>query len=40
MIGIVFANKREISIKIKSEVENLGLNFAFPSHSVYLEKND
>ena len=32
--------KERLAIKIKSEVENLGLNFAFPSHSVYLEKND
>ena len=32
--------KERLAIKIKSEVENLGLNFAFPSHSVYLENND
>ena len=33
--------KERLAIKkLKSEVENLGLNFAFPSHSVYLEKND
>ncbi len=31
--------KEDLAIKIKQEVENLGLNFAFPSQSIYVEKN-
>ena len=31
--------KEELAFKIKEEVETLGLNFAFPSQSIYLEKN-
>jgi len=30
--------KEELAIKIKESVENIGLNFAFPSHSIYIEK--
>ena len=32
--------KEQLAIKIKGEVENLGLNFAFPSQSIYIEKNE
>ena len=31
--------KEQLAIKIKYEVESLGLNFAFPSQSIYIEKN-
>ena len=30
--------KEDLAIKIKEEVESLGLNFAFPSQSLYIEK--
>ena len=30
--------KEELAIKIKDSVEKIGLNFAFPSQSVYIEK--
>jgi MscS family membrane protein len=32
--------KEELAFKIKKEVERLGLNFAFPSQSIYIEKNN
>ena len=32
--------KEELAIKVKEEVEKLGLNFAFPSQSIYIEKNN
>ena len=32
--------KEDLAIKIKEEVEKLGLNFAFPSQSIYIEKNN
>ena len=32
--------KEELAIKIKDSVEKIGLNFAFPSQSIYLEKNN
>lgn len=32
--------KEELAFKIKSEVENLELSFAFPSQSIYIEKSD
>tara|TARA_X000000950_G_scaffold175784_1_gene213635 strand:+ start:1485 stop:2579 length:1095 start_codon:yes stop_codon:yes gene_type:complete len=32
--------KEELAIKIKDTVENMGLNFAFPSQSIYIEKNN
>tara|TARA_B100000963_G_scaffold218318_1_gene190391 strand:- start:29814 stop:30908 length:1095 start_codon:yes stop_codon:yes gene_type:complete len=32
--------KEELAIKIKENVENIGLNFAFPSQSIYIEKNN
>ncbi len=32
--------KEELAIKIKDNVEKIGLNFAFPSHSIYIEKNN
>ena len=28
----------ELAIKIKDSVEKIGLNFAFPSQSIYIEK--
>ena len=31
--------KEELAIKIKNNVEKIGLNFAFPSQSIYIEKN-
>ena len=31
--------KEKLAMEIKKKVEELGLNFAFPSHSIYLEKN-
>ena len=31
--------KQSLAIKIKKDVEKFGLNFAFPSHSIYIEKN-
>ncbi len=31
--------KEELAIKIKDSVEKIGLNFAFPSQSIYIEKN-
>ena len=32
--------KEELAIKIKDSIEKIGLNFAFPSQSIYIEKND
>ncbi len=32
--------KEELAIKIKEKVEKIGLNFAFPSQSIYIEKNE
>ncbi len=32
--------KEELAIKIKETVEEIGLNFAFPSQSIYIEKNN
>ena len=31
--------KEELALKIKESVEKIGLNFAFPSQSIYIEKN-
>ena len=31
--------KEELALKIKESIENIGLNFAFPSQSIYIEKN-
>ena len=31
--------KEKLGIKIKDEIEKIGLNFAFPSRSIYIEKN-
>ncbi len=31
--------KESLALKIKKDVEKFGLNFAFPSHSIYIEKN-
>ena len=31
--------KEDLAIKIKDNVEKIGLNFAFPSQSIYIEKN-
>ena len=31
--------KEQLAIKIKNEIKNLDLNFAFPSQSIYIEKN-
>ena len=31
--------KEELAMKIKVSVEKIGLNFAFPSQSIYIEKN-
>ena len=30
--------KEELAMEIKANVEKIGLNFAFPSQSVYIEK--
>ena len=32
--------KEELAIKVKETAEEIGLNFAFPSQSIYVEKND
>ncbi len=32
--------KERLAIKVKSEVEDLDLNFAFPSQSIYIEKDN
>ena len=32
--------KEDLAIKIKKTTEKIGLNFAFPSHSIYIEKNN
>ena len=32
--------KENLAITIKSKIEELGLNFAFPSQSIYIEKNN
>ena len=32
--------KEELAMKIKDSVEKIGLNFAFPSQSIYLEKTE
>ena len=32
--------KEELAIKIKENVEKIGLNFAFPSQSIYIEKTE
>jgi small-conductance mechanosensitive channel len=37
-LGRIFKNKRNLAQKIKQEVEKIGLSFAFPSQSVYIEK--
>ena len=31
--------KEELALKVKESVEKIGLNFAFPSQSIYIEKN-
>ena len=31
--------KEELAMKIKDSVEKIGLNFAFPSQSIYIEKS-
>ncbi len=31
--------KENLALEIKSKIEDLGLNFAFPSQSIYIEKN-
>ncbi len=31
--------KEELAMQIKNKIESIGLNFAFPSQSVYIEKN-
>ena len=31
--------KEELAIQIKNKIESIGLNFAFPSQSIYIEKN-
>lgn len=31
--------KEELAFKVKDSVEKIGLNFAFPSQSIYIEKN-
>ena len=31
--------KEELAMEIKNNVEKIGLNFAFPSQSIYIEKN-
>ena len=30
--------KEELAMEIKANLENIGLNFAFPSQSIYMEK--
>ena len=32
--------KEELAMNIKKSVEKIGLNFAFPSQSIYIEKNN
>ena len=32
--------KEELAIKIKENIEKIGLNFAFPSQSIYIEKTE
>ena len=32
--------KEELAIKIKENIEKIGLNFAFPSQSIYIEKSE
>ena len=32
--------KEDLAIKIKDYVDKIGLNFAFPSTSIYIEKNE
>ena len=32
--------KEDLAMKVKNDIENLGLNFAFPSRSIYIEKNN
>ena len=32
--------KEDLAIKVKESVESIGLNFAFPSQSIYIEKNN
>ena len=32
--------KEELAFKIKQTSEEIGLNFAFPSQSIYIEKNN
>ena len=31
--------KEELALEIKKNVEKIGLNFAFPSQSIYIEKS-
>ena len=31
--------KEELAMQIKENIEQIGLNFAFPSQSIYIEKN-
>ena len=31
--------KEELAMQIKNKIESIGLNFAFPSQSIYIEKN-
>ena len=31
--------REELAMEIKNNVEKIGLNFAFPSQSIYIEKN-
>ena len=31
--------KRKLAMIIKQKIEELNLNFAFPSQSIYIEKN-
>ena len=31
--------KEELAMQIKEDIEQIGLNFAFPSQSIYIEKN-
>ena len=35
---VVIEIKEDLAMKIKHSVETIGLNFAFPSHSIYIEK--
>ena len=32
--------KEQLAIQVKQEVEKQGLNFAFPSQSIYIEKSE